>query len=112
MNYEGLYSHSCVLQLRKLSFKLIHSTTILGPAWKQTLADLKLRYRLMLRDVATHWNSTFDMLDFAVEYQKAIDQMTSDKKNDLRQFELDDNDWELARALRNVLDVSVTVTLI
>jgi hypothetical protein len=69
-----------------------------------------MQYRLMPRDVATCWNSTFDMLDFAIQYWKALDQMTSDKKNDLRDFELDEDEWKLASKLRNVLDVSPFVS--
>ena len=97
-----------VPQLRKLAFKLINSTTILGPAWKQCLADLKIKYRQMPRDVSNRWNSTFDMLDFALEYQKGVDQMTSNKTNNLRRLEMDSDEWELANELRNVLEVSST----
>ena len=64
-------------------------------------------YRIMPRDVATRWNSTYDMLDFAVKYRNALDKMTSDRKNDLRRYEMDDNDWKLAEQLRNVLEVSL-----
>ncbi|KAK2460515.1 hypothetical protein APHAL10511_007468, partial [Amanita phalloides] len=91
-------------KLHKLAFKLIHSTTILGPVWKQTLTNLKMKYWLMPHDVATQWNLTFNMLDFAIQYQKALDQMTANKKNDLRDFELDSDDWEMASHLCNVLD--------
>ena len=34
--------------------------------------------------------------------------MTSDRKNDLRKYEMDDNDWKLAEQLRNVLEVSLS----
>ena len=61
----------------------------------------------MPRDVTTRWNSTYDMLDFAVKYRNALDKMTSDRKNDLRRYEMDDNDWKLAEQLRNVLEVSL-----
>jgi hypothetical protein len=55
-------------QLRKLAFKIIHSTTKLLPAWRDYLKELKLADRLMPRDVSTRWNSTFDMLNFAIEF--------------------------------------------
>ena len=64
----------------------------------------------MPRDIATCWNLTFDMLDFAIQYWKALDQMTSDKKNDLWDFELDKDEWKLASELHNMLDVSPFVS--
>ena len=64
-------------------------------------------YRIMPRDVTTRWNLMYDMLDFAVKYRNALDKMTSDRKNDLRRYEMDDNDWKLAEQLRNVLEVSL-----
>jgi hypothetical protein len=52
-------------QLRKLTFKIIHSTTIVLPASQGILKDLLQAQTLMPRDVATQWNSMFDMLDYA-----------------------------------------------
>ena len=63
----------------------------------------------MLRDVSTRWNSTFDMLDFAVEYRQAVEEMTSDRRNDLRAFELTEDEWTIAVELRNTLRVRRTV---
>lgn len=60
----------------------------------------------MPRDVATRWNSTFKMLDYALEYREAIDKLTQDRSMELRKCELDDNEWEIAEQLRNVLQVS------
>ena len=66
------------MQLQKLAFKIIHSTTILLPAWRSTLKDLKLPNRLMPHNVPMWWNSTFDMLEFVLAYQKAIHSITRD----------------------------------
>lgn len=83
----------------------MHSTTILLPAWKETLEDLEYRIKIMPRDVATRWNSTFDMLRFSVEYRKAIEEITSDRKNDLRQFELSEDEWSIVEELKGTLEV-------
>ena len=61
--------------------------------------------RMMPRNVSTRWNSTFDMLDFAVEYQEVLDLITGNQKMKLRQYELDEEDWEIATKLRDVLKV-------
>jgi hypothetical protein len=77
------------------------------PAWKATLNDLGLPIKIMPRDVATRWNSTYDMLSFSVKYRKAIEVMTSERKNDLRQFELEEEEWAIAEELGNTLMVRV-----
>lgn len=61
---------------------------------------------MMPRDVRTRWNSTFDMLDFAVEHREALDTITGDRDMKLRQYELSEEDWVIATQLRNVLKVS------
>ena len=71
------------LQLRKISFKVIHSTTIVLPSWRRLLEELKMKERIIPCDVATRWNSTYDMLAFAFEYRKAIDALTADRYNEL-----------------------------
>jgi hypothetical protein len=95
-------------KLRKFAFKVIHSTTILLPAWYKTLEDLKLRPRIMLRDVATRWNSTFDMLEFALKYRAAIDKLSGTREMGLRQFELSKEEWVITEQLRDALQVSTT----
>jgi hypothetical protein len=99
------YANGSGPQLRKLAFKILHSTTKLLPAWRSHLKDLKMRNRIMPRDVATRWNSTFDMLEFALEYRKALDAISGDRDMDLRQFELDEFEWKIAAQLRDALKV-------
>lgn len=92
-----------LVKLRKLAYKIIHSTTIILPVWHQILKQLKLSDRIMPRDVTNRWNSTFDMLDFAIDYRKAVDKLTGDRTTQLRDFELGDSDWEIAKQLRETL---------
>jgi hypothetical protein len=87
-------------QLQKLAFKIVHLTTILLPAWKAALEDLELALKIMPHDVSTQWNSTYDMLCFAVEHHRAIKSVTSDHKNDLHQFELDEDEWLITNQLK------------
>lgn len=58
-------------------------------------------------DVCTHWNLTFDMLDYAVVHREAIDTVTQRRDLGLRKFELVDSDWEIVSQLQDVLKVVV-----
>jgi len=58
---------------------------------------------MMLRDVTTRWNSTYDMLVFALEYRRAIDKISGDKE--MRKYELEVEEWDLVQQLCDVLEV-------
>ena len=58
----------------------------------------------MPHNVATRWNSTYDMLESAINYWLAIDKITGDKSANLHKYELDDNEWTIAQ-LHNILKV-------
>lgn len=60
-------------------------------------------------DVTTQWNSTYDMLEFAIEYQDALDTITGDREMKLRQYEIDEEEWEIAQQLQEALKVHFLV---
>jgi hypothetical protein len=64
----------------------------------------KLKSKLMPRDVVTRWNSTYDLLQFALRYRAAIDTITADKKLKLRKYELYDVDWAIVDDLTAILE--------
>jgi hypothetical protein len=92
-----------VTKLPQLAFAIIRSTTIALPAWRQTCQTLNLKRRLIPRDVVTQWNSTYDMMCFALNYREAIDSITADKTLKLRKFELFADDWNIIQDLAHIL---------
>ncbi|PPQ97931.1 hypothetical protein CVT26_002951 [Gymnopilus dilepis] len=99
------------LELRKFSFAVKNSTTILLPEWYRTLKSLRLAERIMLHDVSTCWNSTYDMLEFSIKYQLAIDRMTAARDLNLCKYELVSVEWRIAGELHDVLKIFKDATL-
>ncbi|KAG2343800.1 hypothetical protein BDR05DRAFT_883590, partial [Suillus weaverae] len=81
-----------LVKLHKLTFKIVHSTTLLLPAWKDATEELGLGSRIMLHDMSTRWNSMFHMLEFAIDYHKAIDAMTDKCKLGLGEYKMDEHE--------------------
>ncbi|KIM51313.1 hypothetical protein SCLCIDRAFT_74858, partial [Scleroderma citrinum Foug A] len=65
-----------LVKLCKVAFKIVHLTTKVLPAWKEILSDLRFTISLMPRDVATRWNSTFNLLEYALKHRKAVELLT------------------------------------
>ena len=63
----------------------------------------------MPRDVATRWNSMYDMLEFTINYRAALDLMTGDHNMNLGKFELSKKEWSMASELSEVLYVHFSV---
>ncbi|KAI9438984.1 hypothetical protein H4582DRAFT_1793645, partial [Lactarius indigo] len=59
---------SMLTKLHWFAYAVKNSTTKLLPQWYTTLASCHLPHRMMPRDVSTWWNSTFDMLKFALDF--------------------------------------------
>jgi hypothetical protein len=93
-------------QIRKISFAIIHSSTLLLPTWKAKLKEMGCKEKSMPQDVSTRWNSTYDMLDFAVEHKTVINAMTNDVDNGLRAYKMTNKEWGFASELRDILKVS------
>jgi hypothetical protein len=91
--------------LRKAAFAIKNSSTIILPQWFAILKELKLDERMMPRNVRTHWNSTYDMPDFAYAYRTAFDSITANQSMNLQSYELSKEEWKIVKHLRDVLAV-------
>jgi hypothetical protein len=66
-----------------------------------------MKPNLIPRDVVTRWNSTHDMMEFALKYRRPIDTITADKTlKTLWKFELNEEEWGIIGELVSVLQVS------
>ncbi|KAI0359341.1 hypothetical protein OH77DRAFT_1472574 [Trametes cingulata] len=93
-------------KLRMFASKVVHSSTILLPAYKAEVARLKMPEKLIPRDVSTRWNSTFDMLKVGIEYRRVVDTMCADRELGLRKYELSSREWTIATQLADVLKLT------
>jgi hypothetical protein len=60
---------------------------------------------LIPRDVRTRWNLTYNMLCFILKHKKAYRRFTVDNSNDLRDYELKADEWEVVEQLCKILAV-------
>jgi hypothetical protein len=65
-----------------------------------------LANRMILRDVETHWNYTYEMLDFVYTYRNAYDEVTANCDMSMRNYELSKEEWKIVKDLADVLKVS------
>jgi hypothetical protein len=65
-----------------------------------------LSTRMMPRDVATRWNYTYEMLNFAYDYREAYNEITANCDMKMRAYELSDEEWDIVKQLGSVLKVS------
>jgi len=80
-------------------------TTIILPQWFTILEEINLSLHMMPWDITTCWNSTYDMLVFAVKYWEALELITGNQRMKLRQYKLTEEDWHIAGKLYDMLKV-------
>ena len=66
---------------------------------------------LMPCNVPTQWNSSTDMVEFALGYHEPINVMTQKRDLGLRNLELSDKEWGVLRELHAVLKVQTRQSL-
>ncbi|KAF9226431.1 hypothetical protein BS17DRAFT_698806, partial [Gyrodon lividus] len=86
-----------------IAYKIIRSTTIILPAWQIILCNLWMTVSLMPCDVVTHWNKTFDMLEYAWKHREAVDTVIQCSDLGLRRFKLTNHKWKFVKQLYSIL---------
>ena len=99
------------LQAPQSCVSIKNSPMIVIPKWFLMLDKLGLGHRMMPRDVSMQWSSTYDMLLFALKYRRTLNVITEDREMKLCQYEMDDEEWGIARELCDVLEVFKDATL-
>jgi hypothetical protein len=104
-------------QLRKAAHAIKNSTTIILPEWFAILDRMAkaskekkkkaLGPRVMPRDVATRWNYTYEMLDFAYIYRRPYNEICSNRDMKMRLYELSNDEWKIVKDLSDVLKVCI-----
>lgn len=100
------------LQARRVSFKIINSPTLLLPAWRKLTAGTPFENRTLPRDVATRWNSTYNMLSVFLEMKDLVNQFLDSSSNGLTQYMLEDDEWEAVKDLVMALKVCIMYSLL
>lgn len=55
--------------------------------------------------ISMTWNSSFDMLAFFLDYRKVVNTFTMDCEAQMKDYDIDDKEWELAEDLCDLLQV-------
>jgi hypothetical protein len=99
------------VKLHKFAYAVKKSTKLLLPQWFNMLVSCGLPCCMMPHDISTHWNSMYNMLHFALEFQPVINGMTAMHDLDLQKYELSPTEWGIAKELRDVLNVCFNILL-
>ncbi|KAJ3742257.1 hypothetical protein EV360DRAFT_57808 [Lentinula raphanica] len=97
---------SALFKTRKISFKIIHSTTNLLPKWRAHVSEMEFKDQVLPRDVATRWNSTFDMLSAFLQMKDLVSGFLDHSSYQLVEYILDDDEWEAIEGLVSVLKLT------
>jgi hypothetical protein len=100
------------LQLRNLAKRIVNSPTIRADL-QTACVKTDTKQVLMVRDVATRWNSTSELLERAIILRRALNLLIGYEQHNkpwsarLQRFKLSVSEWELLEQLWPLLDVRV-----
>ncbi|EAU88633.2 hypothetical protein CC1G_01006 [Coprinopsis cinerea okayama7 len=102
-------------KLRKLAIKIFHSPTI-NEELRKACKQHNVKYRRIVRDVATRWNSTTEVIKSALDLKEPLNQLVVQTQFNkaggvrLQRFSLDNTEWEILKQLGPMLDMLLYVT--
>lgn len=73
------------------------------------MAGTQFKDRILPRDVATRWNSTYDMMVAFIEMKTAVVQFLDCASNGLSEYMLSEEEWEAASDLTKALKVCIHI---
>ncbi|KAE9396505.1 hypothetical protein BT96DRAFT_780829, partial [Gymnopus androsaceus JB14] len=90
---------------RRISFKIINSPTLLLPRWHELTAGTAFENRILPHNIATQWNSTYDMLKSFSEMKDLANKFLDSTSNGLAAYILSNEEWEAVDGLIFVLKI-------
>ncbi|KAJ8091977.1 hypothetical protein PM082_024212 [Marasmius tenuissimus] len=100
-----------LLPVKRALLKIMNSPTILLPSWRAAVEEAGLPEKTLPRNIATCWNSTYDMIVAFLEYNDLITHFTEKASNGVCAFELSAEEWQTLEQLAHVLKPLKEVTL-
>lgn len=103
-------TYAMLLQLRNLAKRIFNSPTLRADL-ESACVRSKTKAVLMVRDVATRWNSTAELVERALQLREALSLLVISEQHNrprsarLKRFQLSKNEWELLEKLFPLLEV-------
>ena len=114
MPHDFPATHIMYGQLRNLGKRIFNSPTIRADL-ESACVKSKIQPRLMVRDVATRWNSTAELLERALQLREALNLLVISEHHNrprsarLKRFQLSKAEWDLLDKLFPLLEVSIAI---
>ncbi|KAJ7309290.1 hypothetical protein DFH08DRAFT_974770 [Mycena albidolilacea] len=112
MLQETKEANTVISRLCELAFGLINSTMIGLPAWHRACIKHQLHVYYLPRDVATCWNSTYNMIVFTVHYKAVSNEIPGDCDLAYQPYDLSNNNWVIIKDMVHTLEVFKCATLL
>ncbi len=104
------------MKLWKAAYAIKNSSSIILPEWfailnrmaasSKSKGKTPLSKWMMPQDVATRWNYTYEMLNFAYTYRNPYNELCANRDMKMRQYEVEDYEWEIVKQLADILKVN------